>query len=104
MPNIINITDKLINEKPCIIVGDKRYEVNNGLRTVMRFEELATESNVKSMVEALKVALGANAVEELNVDDMSQPNFKVLLTALMAAIQGVTYEEAEVRFRQKEDS
>ena len=71
MAKIINISDKLSFDKPCIQVGEKSYPVNDSLETVMKFEEVYGDGDIKSMLECLKVALGQAAYEELDFEKMS---------------------------------
>ena len=98
MAKIINISDKLSKDKPVITIGDKSYEVNDSMANVMKFEELAADSKSESMLKAIELSLGAEAAEEIGIKDMSITNFKVIITAILAAMQDVTYEEAEARF------
>ncbi|PYG90137.1 hypothetical protein LY28_00017 [Ruminiclostridium sufflavum DSM 19573] len=100
MSKVINITDKLISEKPVIQIGDRNYPVNDGMSTVLKFEELAVSGTSENMVEAILIALGEQAAKELDVANMPIANFKVLSIAIMAAVQGVEYEEAAARFQE----
>lgn len=101
MSKVINITDKLSDEKPTIVIGDKSYEVNDALEVVFKFEEVAQNgARGQGATEAIKLALGDKASKELKIEKMSVGNFRVLMIALMAAMQGLTYEDAEARFRQ----
>ena len=104
MAKIINISDKLSFEKPCIQVGDKTYTVNDSLETVLKFEEVYGDGDTQSMLEGMKVALGAEAYAEMAVEKMSFKNIQVLFLAVMAAMQDMTYEDVEARFRQFDNS
>lgn len=99
MAKIINISDKLSMDKPVIQVGDKTYAVNDSLETVMKFEESYGDGDTQSMLECMKVALGDKAYKEMNFEKMSFRNIQVWFFAVMAAMQDVTYEEVESRFR-----
>ncbi len=99
MAKIINISDKLTNENPQIQIGDKLYEVKTGMSSVMKFEELASDNTVGSISKAAAIALGEEAAKELNIADMPSQNIKVLFTAILAAMQDITYEEAAARFQ-----
>ncbi len=99
MGKIVNITDKLNNEKPQIQVGEKVYEVDNSMATVLKFEELATVSTMESLTEAVEVALGKAAAKELKITAMSLGNFKVLVKGIMAAMQEIDYADADARFQ-----
>lgn len=99
MAKIINITDRFNNEKPKIKIGEKEFEVNDSMETVLKFEELANDGSIESLNEAMKITLGEDAIKYLNMNELSISNFKVLTIAVLAAIQGLEYEEAEARFR-----
>ena len=104
MAKIINISDKLSFEKPCIQVGDKTYTVNDSLETVMKFEEVYGDGDTQGMLECLKVALGEEAYEEMDFGKMSFKNIQVWFLAINAAMQDLTYEETEKRFRKFSDT
>lgn len=104
MARVIDITNKLSNEKPKIKIGEKEYTVNNDIETVFKFEGLVANSSVQSMQEAIKDALGEEAVNELNVYKMSMSDFKVIVIAIMAAFEDIDFEEAEKRFQTTEKS
>lgn len=99
MPKVYNITNRLSNEKPVIVMGEKQYFVNNSMSTLFKFEELSQQGTKDGMHAAIKLALGDKAAKEIKIDDMSVDNFKVLSTTIIAAMQGVEYEEAEARFQ-----
>ena len=102
MAKILNISNKLSLDRPKIIIGNKEYEVNDGLSTVLKFEELVSEtSGVDSMLRAITVALGEKAAKEIDIESMSLSNFKVVVVAILAAMQDIEYEEAEKRFQDK---
>jgi hypothetical protein len=102
MAKIINITNKLSNEKALVVIGDEKYFVNDSMEAVLKFEELATDSSLPNLNKAIELALGKQAVKELEINKMSILNFKVITTAILAAMQDITYEEAEARFQGKE--
>ena len=104
MAKVINITDRLSKEKPIIIIGEKQYEVENSVETVLKFEELALASTGESMTKAIEVALGAKALKEINPKKWQIDNFQILTIAILAAMQGLEYEEADKRFRKAEQS
>jgi hypothetical protein len=98
---IINITDKLGAGRPKIVIGEKEYEVNDSMEAVLKFEELAAEATSESMTKAIETSLGGAAIKELDIKKMSVLNFRVLTIAIMAAMQGMEYEEAEARFLER---
>lgn len=102
MSKIINISDKLSNDKPMITIGEKEYVVNDSIETVLKFEESYGQGSLQCMLDCLRVALGKEAYDTLSFKKMSFDNVRVWFLAIVAAMQGMTYEEAEERFRQFE--
>lgn len=100
MAKIINISDKLSFDKPCIKIGDKTYTVNDTLETVMKFEEVYGDGDTQSMLECMKVALGEAAYNELDFEHVSFKNIQVWFLAVNAAMQDLDYEDVEARFHQ----
>ncbi|MBG9737090.1 hypothetical protein [Paenibacillus alvei] len=101
MSKIINLTDKFSkDEQSSIQIGNKKYPINNSVEAVLGFEELADGATVKGLLNAIEGALGKKAVDEIGVTKMTVENLKVLMSGLVAAMQGLTYEEAAARFQQ----
>lgn len=94
----INITDKFSKQQPSIQIGEKTYPVDNSVEAVLKFEELA-DGGTKALLTAIETALGEKAYEEIGVIKMPIPDLKVLMIAMMAAMQEMTYEEAAARFQ-----
>lgn len=101
MAKIINISDKLSNEKNQVQIGEKFYDVDDSMQAMIKFEELITgKQSIANMNKAIEVALGLEAAN--NTVKWSLKNFKVLIIAILAAMQDIEYEEAEKRFRKAE--
>lgn len=98
MNKIINISDKLNSDKPSIQIGDKVYPVNDGMATVIQFEELAVTQTADSLNQAMVIALGQEAVDEIGIKNISLSNFKVITIAILACMQGTEYDEAATKF------
>lgn len=99
MSKIINISDRLDNEKPKLKIGENEYEVNNTMEVVLKFEELMSENNTENLIKGIELALGKEASKALNLKANSITNFKVIVIAIMAAIQDIDYDEAASRFQ-----
>lgn len=99
MARVINITDKFDTKKPEIQLGEKTYPVDNSMGMVLKFEELAMESSKDSLNKAIELSLGKKAAEELDLINITMPNFKVLTAAIFACMLDVDYEEAAARFQ-----
>jgi hypothetical protein len=100
---MIDITDKLSNERPKLKIKGKEYEINNGVLVIAKFQKAATEdASLEGIKEALKDLFGKEACEELDFNSWSMDNFKVLIKGVSAVINGLTYEEADARFQKYE--
>lgn len=100
MSKVIDITDKFSDEKPSIKIGDKTYPIDDSMDVVFKFEELSQQGS-KGALDAIKLVVGEKAYKEIKVEKMSVANFKTIMIALLAGMQGITYEDAESRFRLK---
>lgn len=103
MSQVINITDKFSTDLPSIKIGEKLYQVNNGVSAMMAFEEAAT-GGVAGILKALEGAFGKKAYKEMGIEDMSMGNIMVLSSAVLAAMMNITYEEANARFQREVQS
>jgi hypothetical protein len=103
MAKIIDISSKLSKDKPVIVIEGKSYEIDDSLLTVMKFEEISGNGGTTGMIEGMKVALGKGA-EEIGIEKMRFQNVKVLFLAVVAAMQDISYEEAEARFQSFENA
>ena len=101
MAKVVKITDKLTSEKPVIEVDGVKYEVNDSLEVVFKFEEALGSGKLTAMTGALEIALGKKAFKELKLDKLSVKNFKVWMYAILAAMQDEDYETVEARFQNK---
>lgn len=104
MAKIINISDKLDNTKSKIVIGDKEYEVNDSLETMLKMEEIIAEmGSIEKCEKAIEIALGKNAVKEINIRKYSFKNFKVIIASILAAIQDTEDVDAVIaRFQADE--
>lgn len=102
MANVINISNKLNNEPVFIALGEgKQYKVNNNYKTLMKATALFEGENVNeadAMMKSIELILGKTARAE--VEEMTIDNVRVVFTAVMAAVQGIPYEEIEARFQE----
>lgn len=101
MAKVIDITERLSNTKPVIKINGKEYVVNDSIEAMFKFESLGSKGS-KGMIDAVELAIGKEAAKEIGVEKLSVSNFKVLTTAIMAAMQGLSYEEAEARFQKQQ--
>lgn len=103
MAKVINLSERLSKQKPAIVIDGNTYEVNDSMTAVIRFEELLTNqsdgSSVEDIHESFVVALGEKAAHEIDIESRSFGDIKVIMFAIIAAMQDLTYEEVEDRFR-----
>lgn len=102
MANVINIANKLNNEPVFIALGEgKQYKVNNNYKTLMKASALFEGEGVNeadAMMKSIELILGKAARND--VEEMSIENVRVIFTAVMAAVQGLKYEDVEARFQE----
>ena len=103
MAKIINITDKMDFDQPKLVIGGKEYDVQNSVKGVLKFDEELKDLSVDSFTASLTVALGEEAVKELKVTELSFPNLKILMIAVLALMQDMSYEDADARFQGTEE-
>lgn len=88
----------LLAERPELRVGDKIYPVDNRVMTVKKIQQAAqqiTEEDPYAGTETiLALALGADAVAELQCDALPAPAYQRLLELVMAAVTGEAPEAA----------
>ena len=94
---IIN-NDKL-TKQPEVRLGDKVYAVNNRLSTFQRMSARLKEGGEPEYAIVLSEALGQAAFEELIKADLPLNIISELVTMTLAAMQGISTEEAQARFR-----
>lgn len=100
MAKTIDITSRLTNERPVLKLGDGReYPVDNRKNTVLAIQAKIDENaDGDSLDEVLKLALGEEAVKELNESDISFADYQIIFIAVLAGALGEDYEDVEARF------
>ena len=91
----------LLTETPEIEMGDKIYKVDNRLSV---FKGLGTQMKSKAKDETeydviIRVALGKKALAEITALDIPYPALESLTMNILAAMQGISVEEATHRFQ-----
>jgi hypothetical protein len=102
MSNIINISSKMGQAPAQIMWGTNLITVNNGVKAVLEFEETINEGTTDAMIRAIKKAIKSSS-EKVDIDKMPMSDFQVLSIAVMAAMQGRSYEEVETSFQRALD-
>lgn len=99
--SIIDISNKLVNEKPTLKIAEgKEYKVNNSKNAMLLIDQKMRNggSEVEGMDYVIKLTLGEKAFEEIEAMEMPFNDYKILFMGVMAAVSGETYEEVEKNF------
>ena len=97
MGKIIDISSRLDNTNPQIKIGDKLYEVDASLQTMMKFDEaMASMADLDSIKKVLEIALGKKAVAEIKIEKFTNASFQTLIAGIICAIQGTDDIEAVI--------
>ena len=106
MAHIIDITSKLEAAKPIIKIGEKEYEVNDDKNVVLKMQQgllSEDEDTFNQMIAALEALFGKEKLKEIEQDNPGITKrvslIQVLFKSILAAVEGVSYEVVEARFR-----
>lgn len=107
MGKMYTLDGKLLVEIPEIRLGDKIYPVDNRTKTVKAMMQLTKQENAADedylarMNQAMEMALGKEAVQELDLENMRFPAYQKLFELVLAAATGDDPERSaddEARF------
>ena len=103
MAKIYDISSRLNNEKPKLIIGEgMEYTVNHSKSTMLILNQKMKDSDMDDIEEidkVLKALLGEKAVEEIDKLDPPFDFYQTILNAALAAAMGEDLEEVEDRFQ-----
>lgn len=99
----LNIIDKLnVEEKTITIAEGKTYIVECGAKTIIKAQEIFKKDNsFEAMFQVIELLLGKKAKKEIEEMNFTIKQIQVLITAIMAQVNEVPYEEMEERFQNK---
>lgn len=99
----IDISSKLSHEPQTITIAEgKTYEVDCGAETMLKAQDLfKKEDSLDGLFEAIELLLGKEALEEIKGMKVKVADLKVIIIAIMAQVNEITYEEMEKRFQNK---
>ena len=97
----LNITDKLGIEKQEITIAEgKTYTVNCGAKTMIKAQEIFKKDNsFDAMFDVIELLLGKKAKKEIDEMNLTVKQLKVIVLAIMAQVNEISYEEMEERFQ-----
>lgn len=97
----LNIIDKLGIEKQEITIADgKTYEVDCAAKTMIKAQEIfKKDSSYEGMFEVIGLLLGIKAKKEIDAMNLTAKQLRIVVLAIMAQVNEVSYEEMERRFQ-----
>ncbi len=97
----LNIIDKLGIEKQEITIAEgKTYEVDCAAKTMVKAQEIfKKDSSYEGMFEVIGLLLGTKAKKEIDAMNLTAKQLRVVVLAIMAQVNEVSYEEMEKRFQ-----
>lgn len=101
MAKTIDITSRLTNERPVLKLGEgKEYPIDNRKNTVFQIQAKMDEGGdgTAYIDEVLELALGKEAVKEINESDISFADYQIIFVAALAGATGEDFEVVEARF------
>ncbi|BFH60749.1 hypothetical protein [Paenibacillus azoreducens] len=101
MAKTIDISGKLTNERPVLKLGEgKEYEIDNRKNTVLAIQSKMDEGSEGTayLDEVLELALGKEAVKEINESGVSFTDYQIIFVAALAGALGEEFEAVEARF------
>ena len=100
MATVIDITGKIKNEEKFIVYNGKSYKVDDRKNTVIEVYSIIGKSegdNIEMIDKVMTLLLGKEAVKDF--DGLHYEDYLVPFFAVLACVQGKTYEEIEGSFR-----
>ena len=99
----IDISSKLSHEPQTITIAEgKTYEVDCGAETMLKAQYLfKKDDSLDGLFKAIELLLGKEALEEIKGMKVKVADLKVIIIAIMAQVNEITYEEMEKRFQNK---
>lgn len=99
----IDISSKLSHEPQTITIAEgKTYEVDCGAKTMLKAQDLfKKDDSLDGLFKAIELLLGKEALEEIKGMKVKVADLKVIIIAIMAQVNEITYEEMEKRFQNK---
>ena len=99
----IDISSKLSHEPQTITIAEgKTYEVDCGAETMLKAQDLfKKDDSLDGLFKAIELLLGKEAEKEIKEMKVTVVDLKVIIIAIMAQVNEITYEEMETRFQNK---
>lgn len=99
----LDISSKLSHEPQTITLAEgKTYEVDCGAETMLKAQDLfKKDDSLDGLFDAIELLLGEEALKEIKEMKVKVKDLKVIIIAIMAQVNEISYEEMEKRFQNK---
>ena len=111
MAQIIDLSKRLTNEKPRIIIDkEHNYEVRNNKNVAILIKEITEDDKIKDFAKdgdkydkIIQAALGDEALSYLKTIELSVNGWNLVIEAIMAAINEISLDEIEGESKKEQD-
>lgn len=99
----IDISSKLSHEPQTITIAEgKTYEVDCGAETMLKAQDIfKKDDSLEGLFTAIKLLIGEKAEKDIREMKLTVNGLKTVITAIMAQVNEISYEEMEKRFQNK---
>lgn len=99
----LDISSKLSHEPQTITIAEgKTYKVDCSAETMLKAQDLFKKDNsFDGLFQAIELLLGKEASKEIKDMKVTVSDLSVIIIAIMAQVNEVSYEEMEKRFQNK---
>lgn len=97
----LDISSKLIHEKQEITIAEgKTYEIDCAATTMLKVQDMfKKDESFDGLFKAIELLLGKEAEKEIRAMKVTVNDLRVIIIAIMAQVNEVSYEEMEKRFQ-----
>ena len=99
----LDISSKLSHEPQTITIAEgKTYKVDCSAETMLKAQDLfKKDDNLEGLFKAIELLLGKEAEKEIKEMKVTVKDLSVIIIAIMAQVNEISYEEMEKRFQNK---
>lgn len=99
----LDISSKLGHEKQEITIAEgKTYEVDCSAETMLKAQDIfKKDDSLEGLFTAIKLLIGSKAEKDIRAMKLTVNELKIIIIAIMAQVNEVSYEEMEKRFQNK---
>ena len=99
----LDISSKLGHEKQEITIAEgKTYEVDCSAETMLKAQDLfKKDESFDGLFKAIELLLGEKAKKEIKEMKVTVKDLSIIIIAIMAQVNEISYEEMEKRFQNK---